>query len=476
VLHECLLDVLEISLKIKYLESQKILGIFSCFNKNKHIINALIILIIQSMKLLKGFIFIIIFIFGFSFSNTQAHAANPFPKLETQIHSWSTAKKIRKIQFALKGFWIYTWKIDGNYKSVEKEFLAYQKKAGLIKNNYDYGAWYFWVKTLKSLRENYPNKFEKITKKYLLMDEPAKHTRYFYITAYYSPLLWQRRYSYNIRTRNYRNYSQEIRLQWEWKLTASKKKVFTWVLAWPRNYIYGTKIEFEWLWVGVIEDRWWAIVNSWERWYEYDRIDVWMWYGYEWLLRAEKWWKRKVMWKVVPNTREISIEFDESPVIKYANFNLNGDNPKTQNVLKLQSLLKEVKIYAWPVDWKYNSVKKDFIKYQVDNNVVNSKKSPYAWFFWKKTYAALRQDFWWGIFKNKNNKLDEDIILSTDIKIWLEKVKNKISGIIEDKYWSNNSPLAIVYRNNLRKILDKYANKSKNKLKKKKLKYLKSII
>ncbi len=422
------------------------------------------------MKLLKGFIFMITFMFGFGFSgNTQVYAANPFPTLETQIHSGANAKKIRKMQFALKEFWIYDWEIDGNFKSVEKDFLDYQKRVGLIKNNNDYWAGYFWVQTLKSLRENYPDKFDEVTKKYLEMDKPATHARYFYITAYYSPVPGQKRYT----TWSYR---WDIRLNWEWKLTASKKKVFAWVLAAPRNYVYGTKIEFEWLWIWVVEDRWWAIVNSWERWYEYDRIDIWMGYWDEGLRRALKWGKRKVKWKIVPDLREVSIEFDESPVIKYAKLTVDGDNPKTQNVVKLQKLLKEVKIYKGPIDWKYVSVKDDFIKYQVENNVVSSKNSPSAWFFWARTYAALRKDFWGWIFKKKDNKLDEDVVLSSEVKKWLEKVKDKISLIIKKRYWSSDSSLAMKYRKDLRTVLDIHANKTKNKMKKKKLKYLKSII
>jgi hypothetical protein len=45
------------------------------------------------------------------------------------------------------------------------------------------------------LQEDYPNEFEEIVEKHLQMDKPATNIRYFYITAYYSPLPGQNRYT-----------------------------------------------------------------------------------------------------------------------------------------------------------------------------------------------------------------------------------------------------------------------------------------
>ncbi len=420
------------------------------------------------MNLIKSFVLAFISISLFFSWLAESFAAS-FPELETQIHSWLKDKKIRKMQLAMRDFWLYDWEIDWKYSSTKKALLDYQRKTWLIKKETDYWAWYFGIKTLTALQEDFPDNFDEITKKYLIMDQPDTNIRYFYVTAYYSPLPWQRRYT----TWSYR---WDIRLNWWWKLTASKKKVFNWVLAAPRNYRYGTKIELEWIWVWVVEDRWWAIVNSWERWFEYDRIDVWMWYWDEWLIRALKWWKRKVKWKVVPNTREISIEFDESPVVKYNGLTLNAEKPKKQNVVKVQQLLKELKLYNWKVDWKFSSVKSSLVRYQVANNVISSSRSPSAWYFGKRTYAALRQDFGWWIFKKKDNKLDEDVILTKELREQLKKVSNKINSIVVKKYWSHDSSLAIKYKRNLRKAIDTHSKKVKDELKKRQLKYLKSII
>jgi len=98
---------------------------------------------------------------------------------------------------------------------------------------------------------------------------------YFVVTAYYSPLENQEYYLTW-------DYVSEKRLNWQWIRWASWKWVFSWMLAAPKNYKFWTKIYLEWLWIWVVEDRWWAIVNAWKRWYSSDRIDVWVWYGDEW--------------------------------------------------------------------------------------------------------------------------------------------------------------------------------------------------
>jgi len=231
----------------------------------------------------------LISIIFFAIFRLEVNASSTFSGLETKITYESNKTKIKKMQLALRAFGLYNWEIDWKYESVKDSLLSYQKKTWLIVNNNDYWAWYFWVQTLKSLKEDYPNIFGKIVYRYLQMDKPSTNVRYFFLTAYYSPLPGQKRYTTW-------SYAWDVRLNWSGKRTASWKWVFEWLLAWPRNYDFWTKIEFEWLWVWVIEDRWGAIVNKWERGHEFDRIDVWMWYGDEWLERALKWWKRKVLW------------------------------------------------------------------------------------------------------------------------------------------------------------------------------------
>lgn len=249
----------------------------------------------------KSIILILIFIYSFSVWSLDVYASGTFSGFETQITPLSDSAKIKKLQLALNEFNLYLWEIDWNYSSVESSLINYQKTTWIIKENTDYWAWYFWIKTLTALKEDFPNIFKEIFEKHLKLDQPSSLIRNFYVTAYYSPIIWQNRYITW-------TYSWDIKLNWSWKSTASWKKVFAWLIAAPKNYDFWTKIELEWLWVWIVEDRWWSIMNSSKSGVDYDRIDVWMWYWDEWLTKALNWWKRKVTWKIITNLVETPIE------------------------------------------------------------------------------------------------------------------------------------------------------------------------
>ena len=90
-------------------------------------------------------------------------------------------------------------------------------------------------------------------------------TQYFTVTAYYSPLPDQK---YYLKW----DYDAERRLNGMWIRWASGRAVFSGMIAAPKNYQFGTKVYLQWLWVWDIQDRGWAIVNAWERWYKHDRL------------------------------------------------------------------------------------------------------------------------------------------------------------------------------------------------------------
>ena len=424
------------------------------------------------MKNIKNIVLIFISIILLVFFTVDIFAYNSFSNLEKNIDLNSNNIKIKKLQRAFKDFGLYNWNIDGNFKSIESFLLDYQKKSWIIKKDSDWWAWYFWVKTLNALKKDFKNSFNDITNKYLKLDEPALWERFFYVTAYYSPIKNQERYSYSSRLWRYRTYKEEIRLQWEWKRWASWKEVFYWMLAAPKNYRFWTKIELEWIWVWSVQDRWQAIVNSWERWYNWDRIDVWMWYWVEWLMRALKWWKRKVKWKIVWYNTELSIKFNDSPLAKYSKLYITPDS-KLIEVRKLQTLLKDLDIYNWKIDWKYNSVKNVLINFQIKNNIISSKKSDEAWYFGKKTIAVLRKKYSWNIFV-KSEKYDNYSLSWADIDN-LKNIKKQLSKYIIKKANWNNYKINI-YRNNLISKLDKLAKKTNHRKKQAQFLYLKSII
>lgn len=128
--------------------------------------------------------------------------------------------------------------------------------------------------------------------------------RTFKVTAYYSPLPDQKFYLKG-------NYEAEKKLNGNGIAGASGRKVFAGMIAAPKTYAFGTKIQLEGLGIGTVADRGGAIVKAGDRGQEHDRLDVWMGYGDEGLARALKWGVRVVEGEVLKDektTDSINVE------------------------------------------------------------------------------------------------------------------------------------------------------------------------
>lgn len=230
----------------------------------------------------------------------------------------------------------------------------------------------------------------------------------FVVTAYYSPLPNQQYYFKW-------NYDADRILNWNWTHWASWKAVFQWMLAAPSKYTFWTKIYLEWVWVWEVSDRWWAIVQAWVRWYEYDRIDIWMWYWEEWLARALTWWKKTVCNSYVLEewtSQNVTINLADIPApksilasLKKADLNIFTIDiwikSDIQATKKLHEFLASLWYYKWEINSTYN---KDTVtavfKFQYDNKIVNSTKNNWAWLWWSETRNVA--------FEIKKKKDDEE--------------------------------------------------------------------
>lgn len=221
---------------------------------------------------------------------------------------------------------------------------------------------------------------------------------YFVITAYYSPLPDQLKYTTG-------SYAWDIRLNGEWHTTASWNNVFPGLLAWPSNYPFGTKIYFEWYGIWVIEDRGWAIVKAGERWHSYDRIDIWMWYGDEWLTRALNWGTRTIKWKIVVPSSEVTISFWESQIGTLTKLSVNPENHNPEDVKLVQTIFTKANLYTGKIDWEYESIKNEIIEFQLSTWIITGPDDEAAWWYWPKTITALRQKY-----GNSNDNLVQESI------------------------------------------------------------------
>lgn len=216
----------------------------------------------------------------------------------------------------------------------------------------------------------------------------ADEETYFITTAYYSPLPWQVKY-YN------GSYAAEIRMNGKGTHGASGKKVFPWMLAGPSHYPFGTKIYFEWYGVAEVADRWWAIVKKWIRWHEYDRLDIWMWYGDAGRERAVSWGTRTIKGKIVSPNTQVSLTFDGTdPEIWYiGKLQVNPENSTYEDIQRLQEILKYDGVYQWEIDGKFESVKEALIDFQLAHDIIPHEDHEAAWWYGDKTISALRKKY-----------------------------------------------------------------------------------
>lgn len=264
---------------------------------------------------------------------------------------------------------------------------------------------------------------------------------YFIVTAYYSPLPNQNFYLKW-------NYEDELKLNWNWIRWASWEPVFSWMLAAPKTYKFWTKIYLEWLWVWSVQDRWWAIVSAGNRWYNYDRIDVWVWYWDEWLKRALYWWKRKIKWNIVSWKTKTTINVSNMASPEWVTnnlrqipnvFNLGIWIKSDANTIKnLQEFLSDVWFYDWEIDWIYNErLINTIFDFQRENSIVKTENDNWAGYWWEKTRKLFLEDYLdWDLTQKQNIK---DIVKNNDnqinIFLWaldsIEKVKKLQEVLIE---------------------------------------------
>ncbi len=431
------------------------------------------------MKYLQSILLVLLSYFWlFVFTDVEL-ANSSFSAYENQIFEWSSEKKVRKLQEVFYQLWLYSWVVDWNYDSIRSEFIQYQINAWVISWYDDSWAWYFGVKTITALERDYGSKFLLLKDEYLRVDEPSLDERYFYVTAYYTPVAWQKRYTTW-------SFAWDLRLNtaWDPTITASWKKVAAWLMAAPRNYSFWTKIYLEWIGIWSVEDRWWAIVNAWERGHDYDRIDIWMWYWDEWLERALRWWTRKVRWNIVDSNSKVTVEFENEPIEQYAKLQVSPDEDEANSVVELQKLLKEIWLYNWVIDWNYARIKNILIKYQIEKWIIDTEYESAAWFFWPKTFAAIREEYWssnW-FFKEKYFDWDNDneeeknnIDLTYSKSAKLDALKKKLDVILERKYSWDLYEINR-FKNKLRSSLNQVINKWISQNKKTELLYFKNIL
>lgn len=297
----------------------------------------------------------------------------------------------------------------------------------------------------------------------------ASDTWYYIVTAYYSPLPDQNYYITG-------SYESEKRLNWKGIAGASGKKVFSGMLAAPWKYSFWTKIELDGLWIGSVDDRGWAIVPAWERWYGHDRIDVWVWYGDEWLRRAMYWGKRKIAWRVVWEKSSVTLNYKDIPAPTWAVpktttlygkkvvvaqesqhkeldvFSLSlGKWSDSSYILQLQEILSEI-WYYWEKTlsgiYDIHTINAVY-NFQVNNEILQNEYDVWAWSYGPKTRQKLEEVYQLYLEEKKIEKQQQETITLLEQESYT-LAKNKIELLWQPLY-GNISPQV----RDLQKILAK---------------------
>ena len=224
----------------------------------------------------------------------------------------------------------------------------------------------------------------------------ATETGYFRVTAYYSPLPNQEAYIMG-------SYAAELRMNGMWIAWAGWKWVFAGMLAAPQGYSFWTKIYLDWVWIWEVADRGWAIVPAGQRGFQNDRIDIWMWYGNEWLRRAMYWWNRVIKWSIVASETPVTINLQNHPAPAWATAKLKrsddvfshdiGKHSSLTDIKNLQEFLKTTGFYSWEIDWDYTSIESIIYSYQLQNKLVVDSNTLGAAYWGKLTRATFAQQY-----------------------------------------------------------------------------------
>lgn len=270
-------------------------------------------------------------------------------------------------------------------------------------------------------------------------EKVQKEVRYntkFVVSAYYSPLPDQSIYFRG-------NFEADKRLNWDWVYAANGKKVFPWLLAAPKTYAFWTKIDLAWLWIWTVWDRWWAIVKAWVRENPYDRIDIWVGSGEEWLKKALTFWMRIVSWRIlktndVSQNKNISLDVFKIWAYDFSKYKTENsifltaiwENSSPETIKKLQEILKKLNKYNWEINWKYSDELENAIySFQLENNIVKNKEEAWAWYMWPKTREVMKKVYLSS--GNNNNttkpatKITQTKTQSTTTKTINKKVETK---------------------------------------------------
>jgi peptidoglycan hydrolase-like protein with peptidoglycan-binding domain len=218
--------------------------------------------------------------------------------------------------------------------------------------------------------------------------------RMFTITGYYSPLPDQDFYITG-------SYESEIRLNGNGIQGADSTLVYPGIMAAPSNYEFNTKVCVPGFGCGAVHDRGQAIVTKGKRdLAKNDRLDLWMGYGDNGLLRALAWGVKHLECEVYQPDEAIaeSVNFDVPLALfnlikmpKKLLFSKNISRGSIGNeVIKLQKALSNLGFYTGIIDGVFDfDTEESVFKFQKASFILETKKTLGAGIFGPQTRKKM---------------------------------------------------------------------------------------
>ena len=284
-------------------------------------------------------------------------------------------------------------------------------------------------------------------------------TRNFSVTGYYSPLPGQSIYATG-------SYEGDIILNGEGVRGADGVNVFPGMIAAPADYPFGTKICLPDFGCGEVHDRGGAIVQKGGRSIaRHDRLDLWLGYGEEGLLRALNLglWHTKGKIYFGKNNIPTSVNFKTvkplSKILSLPDREIFDTNlwlgKKGEKVEILQKALKKLNFYSGDIDGYFSEEVKDaVISFQVKNLVISKEGDRGTGSFGPQTRSALSEALYkkdlrdkmlekWGKFEFEKSvskgSRDESVIQLQEILIKQELLDHDPTG-----YFGNITKEALI--------------------------------
>ncbi len=258
----------------------------------------------------------------------------------------------------------------------------------------------------------------------------AAEAKTFIATAYYSPTPDQAKYYTG-------TYAGDLSLNGGSGKASDGTPVYVGMVAAPKNYTFGTKINLDGIGVVSVHDRGGAIGAG----DGYDRIDIWMGYGDAGLARTLAWGRREITGTIVDNGTSVSLDLE--------NILNNAPKPGDLALKKLQAI-------------GYNTTGRTFsdviLQFQLDYGVISSRTDAGAGNYGPKTTAKLSEVY--------NNFLKNGNVQPSKVESSNEQNLSSTQENFETKYSTDAEKLSENMSTNFFGVTDEKVQNLQNFLRK----------